>query len=94
MKLKDIILREISQTQKISVSVCLSSSIFAFYSASATHLKREQWKERVKRKYKKEIGERNKIKNKNNEIEKEVQGRGCHYLCHGSSEHFSFIFLD
>lgn len=62
MKLKDIILREISQTQKTSVSLYLSSSIFAFYSASAIHLEREQWKERVRRKCKKEIGERNKIK--------------------------------
>lgn len=54
IKFKDIILREISQTQKTSLSLQLSSSNFAFYSPSAAHLKREQWKERVKE-IKKEI---------------------------------------
>lgn len=64
MKLKDVILRTISQTQKTSVSIYLFSSIFAFYFPSAAHSGENNGRKGIRKLCKKEVGERRKEKTK------------------------------
>lgn len=88
MKVKGILLREVSQTQKASIFLYLSSSIFALYSSSSTHLKRKM-KEKGYGEYL-----RKKEGKQNSEAEEEVQERGLICLSHGFKELFSFISLE